>query len=78
LGLDAEVWSGRGHSKTQAAFSCAAPRDCGAFPGRRADVAFMQDRLGHANIQNMMVYMRYTTVTRDAQTRQLFASHHVV
>lgn len=44
----------------------------------RADVAFVQDRLGHANIQNTMVYMRYTTVTRDAQTRELFASHRVV
>jgi integrase len=43
-----------------------------------ADVAFVQDRLGHANIQNTMVYMRYTTVTRDAQTRELFASHRVV
>ena len=43
-----------------------------------AAVAFVQDRLGHANIQNTMVYMRYTTVTRDAQTRQLFASHRVV
>jgi integrase len=43
-----------------------------------ADVAFVQDRLGHANIQTTMVYMRYTTVTRDAQTRQLFASHRVV
>src|SRR5262245_11768561 len=43
-----------------------------------ADVAFVQDRLGHANIQNTMVYMRYTTVIRDAQTRQLFASHRVV
>ena len=43
-----------------------------------ADVAFVQDRLGHANIQNAVVYMRYTTVTRDAQTRQLFASHRVV
>ena len=43
-----------------------------------ADVAFVQDRLGHANIQNTMVYMRYTTVTRAAQTRQLFASHRVV
>src|SRR5919197_164162 len=43
-----------------------------------ADVAFVQDRLGHANIQNTMVYMRYTTVTRDAQTRQLFASHRMV
>jgi site-specific recombinase XerD len=42
------------------------------------DVAFVQDRLGHANIQNTMVYMRYTTVTRDAQTRQFFASPRVV
>jgi hypothetical protein len=25
-----------------------------------------------------MVYIRYTTVTRDAQTRQLFARHRVV
>jgi hypothetical protein len=32
----------------------------------------------NSNIQNTMVYMRYTTVTRDAQTRQLFASHRVV
>ncbi len=43
-----------------------------------ADVAFVQDRLGHANIQNTMVYMRYTTVTRDVQTRQFFASPRVV
>jgi site-specific recombinase XerD len=31
-----------------------------------ADVAFVQDRLGHANIQNTIIFMRYTTVTRDA------------
>ena len=31
-----------------------------------------------ANIQNTIIYMRYTTVTRDAQTRQLFASHLLV
>jgi len=43
-----------------------------------AGVAFVQDRLGHATIQNTMVYMRYTTVTRDAYTRRLFASHRVV
>ena len=43
-----------------------------------ADVVFVQDRLGHANIQNTIIYMRYTTVTRDTQTRQLFASHRVV
>jgi site-specific recombinase XerD len=43
-----------------------------------ADVAFVQDRLGHANIQNTMVYMRYTTVTRDAQTRRFFSSHKIL
>jgi len=43
-----------------------------------ADVAFVQDRLGHANIQNTIIYMRYTTATWDAQTRHLFASHRVV
>lgn len=43
-----------------------------------ADVAFVQDRLGHANIQNTMVYMRYTIVTRDAQTRKLFSSHLII
>jgi integrase/recombinase XerD len=43
-----------------------------------ADVAFVQDRLGHANIQNTIIYMRYTTVTRDVPTRQLFASHRIV
>jgi site-specific recombinase XerD len=43
-----------------------------------AGVAFVQDRLGHANIQNTMVHMRYTTITRDAQTRHLFASPRVV
>ena len=43
-----------------------------------ADVTFVQDRLGHANFQNTMVYMRYTTATRDDQTRQLLASHRVV
>jgi type 1 fimbriae regulatory protein FimB len=43
-----------------------------------ADVAFVQDRLGHANIQNTIRYMRYTTATRDMQTRSLFASPQVV
>ena len=43
-----------------------------------ADIAFVRDRLGHANIQNTLVYMRYTTATRDNQTRRLFASPHIV
>ena len=47
-------------------------------PRQKGAECKVQDRLGHANIQNTMVYMRYTTVTRDAQTQQLFASHCVV
>jgi site-specific recombinase XerD len=43
-----------------------------------ANVAFVQDRLGHANIQNTILFMRYTTATRDAHTRHWFASPHVV
>lgn len=43
-----------------------------------ADVAYVCDRLGHANIQNTQLYLSYTTATRDAQTRRLFSSPHVV
>ena len=43
-----------------------------------ADVAFVCDRLGHANIQNTHRYLRYTTATRDSQTRRLFSSPHIV
>jgi site-specific recombinase XerD len=31
-----------------------------------ADVAFVQNRLNHANIQNTIIFMRYTIATRDA------------
>lgn len=43
-----------------------------------ADLAFVKDWLGHANIQNTTIYARLTTATRDAQARTLFASHRVV
>jgi integrase/recombinase XerD len=43
-----------------------------------ADIAFVRDRLGHANIQNTMRYMRYTTATRDSQTRRYFNTPWVV
>lgn len=43
-----------------------------------ADLSFVKDWLGHANIQNTTVYARLTSSTRDAQTRRLFASHLVV
>jgi hypothetical protein len=34
--------------------------------------------LGHANIQNTLIYARVTTVKRDAEARRLFASSWVV
>jgi site-specific recombinase XerD len=43
-----------------------------------ADLSFVKDWLGHANIQNTTIYARLSTTTRDAKARQLFASHRVV
>ena len=43
-----------------------------------ADINFVKDWLGHKNIQNTMIYVRYTTVTRDAKAREVFASHRVI
>ena len=43
-----------------------------------ADLAFVKDWLGHANIQNTTIYARLTTATMDAQARTIFASHRVV
>ena len=43
-----------------------------------ADLAFVKDWLGHANIQNTTLYARLTTATLDAQARTIFASHRVV
>jgi site-specific recombinase XerD len=43
-----------------------------------ADLAFVKDWLGHANMQNTTLYAQLTTTTLDAQARTLFASHQVV
>jgi site-specific recombinase XerD len=43
-----------------------------------ADLAFVRDWLGHANIQNTLVYVRITTGKRDTEARRLFASPWVV
>ena len=43
-----------------------------------ADLAFVKDWLGHANIQNATICARLTTTTLDAQERKMFASHRVV
>jgi integrase/recombinase XerD len=43
-----------------------------------ADLAFVRDWLGHANIQNTLLYARLTTGTRDALARKVFASPWIV
>jgi site-specific recombinase XerD len=43
-----------------------------------ADLAFVRDWLGHANIQNTLIYARITMVKRDTEARRLFASPWVV
>lgn len=43
-----------------------------------ADLSFVKDWLGHANVQNTTIYARLTTATLDAQARKVFASHRVV
>lgn len=43
-----------------------------------ADLSFVKDWLGHANIQNTTIYARLTTATLDARARTIFASHRVV
>ena len=43
-----------------------------------ADLAFVRDWLGHANIQNTTIYAQLTNPARDTQARKLFASHRVV
>jgi type 1 fimbriae regulatory protein FimB len=42
------------------------------------DAAFCRDWLGHKNLQNTMIYARFSTRTRDGRARQMFASHHVI
>ena len=43
-----------------------------------ADLAFVRDWLGHANIQNTMIYARLVSPTRDKMARKIFASPWVV
>jgi integrase/recombinase XerD len=43
-----------------------------------ADLSFVKDWLGHANIQNTTIYARLMTGTRDAAARKLFTSHRIV
>jgi site-specific recombinase XerD len=43
-----------------------------------ADLSFVKDWLGHANIQNTTIYAHLMSTTRDAQARRFFASHQVV
>jgi site-specific recombinase XerD len=43
-----------------------------------ADLSFVKDWLGHANIQNTTIYAQLTNPAQDQQARKLVASHRVV
>lgn len=43
-----------------------------------ADIRFVQDWIGHANIQNTVVYAQITNRARDEQAKKLFASSMIV
>ena len=43
-----------------------------------ADIRFVQDWIGHKNIQNTVVYTQITNPARDAQALKLFASPLIV
>jgi site-specific recombinase XerD len=43
-----------------------------------ADLRFVQDWLGHANIQSTIVYAQITNKARDEQARKVFASPMIV
>ena len=43
-----------------------------------ADLSFVKDWLGHANIQNTTIYAQLTSTARDQQARPFSASHRVV
>lgn len=43
-----------------------------------ADISFVQDRLGHANIQNTKIYARLTTATREKNARRFLNTPQVV
>ena len=42
------------------------------------DIYFAKDWLGHKNIQNTVVYSRFSTTTRHARARKIFSSNRVV
>jgi site-specific recombinase XerD len=43
-----------------------------------ADLRFVQDWLGHANIQSTIIYAQITNKARDEQARKVFASPSIV
>jgi site-specific recombinase XerC len=44
----------------------------------RGELKFVQDWVGHKNIQNTTKYAQLTNPRRDDEARKLFADHRVV
>lgn len=43
-----------------------------------ADISFVQDWLGHTQIQNTRIYSKLTSRAREEQARKLFASPRII
>jgi len=74
----ADVWELAGLPQEKQQFHCLKHSIATHLLDVGANMAFVKDWLGHANIQNTTIYARLTTATLDAQTRTIFASHRVV
>ena len=44
----------------------------------RGELRFVQDWMGHKNVQNTTKYAQLTNPRRDEEARKLFADHRVV
>ena len=42
------------------------------------DIYFAKDWLGHKNIQNTIIYSKFSSGTRDARARKMFPSNRMV
>jgi hypothetical protein len=67
-----------GRPKAQRRFHVLRHAIAGQLRDAGADIACVPDRLGQATIPNTIIALRAPTAPREAHTRPLFASPHVV